>query len=207
MGVSCSPSFAIRWLVPHLGELRLEHPDIDVHVAADDRLVAPGSSGVDLCVRFGPGGYLGVDAVRLSEEDVFAVCAPLYLDKMRLDRPGQLARCELLHADALADHGAHVGWSEWLRAVGVEGVDPAQGVHLSHAHMALEAATAGQGVALGRTTLTEAALASRQLVRLFGCHTRCGFAYWLLSARGVRARPAVDEFRRWLLGKFGCEDR
>lgn len=206
VGVSCSPSFAIRWLVPHLGQLRLDHPDIDVHVAADDRLVEPGSSGVDLCVRFGPGGYLGVDAVRLTDEDVFAVCSPLYLEKMKLRRLHQLSRCDLLHADALADHEAHVGWSEWLRAVGADGVDPDQGVHLSHAHMALEAATAGQGVALGRNTLTDDAIASGQLVRLFGSHTRCGFAYWLLAPRGGNPRPAVRDLRGWLLSEFACDE-
>ncbi|RME21808.1 MAG: LysR family transcriptional regulator, partial [Deltaproteobacteria bacterium] len=53
--VSCSPSFAIRWLVPHLPQLQARHPDLDVRISADDRVVQPGRAGIDVCIRYGPG--------------------------------------------------------------------------------------------------------------------------------------------------------
>ncbi len=210
VAVSCSPSFAIRWLVPRLGRLRSEAPEIEVHVAADDRLVEPGTGVVDVCVRFGPGGYQGVHAVRLTHEDVRPVCSPLYLEQNRIQTPEDLSRCVLLHADALSHHAAHVGWKEWAAAAAeLTGLDPSAGVHFSHAHMALEAATAGQGVALGRDTLTADAIASGRLVRPFGETLRCGFAYWLLMPRRASLRPAVERLRDWLLEELevGAEAR
>jgi len=199
VAVSCSPSFAIRWLVPRLGQLRADVPEIEVHVAADDRLVEPGVGVVDVCVRFGPGGYQRVHAVRLTHEDVRPVCSPLYREQNRIERPEDLARCVLLHADALSHHTAHIGWQEWSAAASQTGLDPLSGVHFSHAHMALEAATAGQGLALGRSTLTADAIASGRLVRPFEHTLRCGFAYWLLMPRRSELRPAVEQFRDWLL--------
>ena len=54
--VSCSPSFAIRWLVPKLPALQAALPGLDLRIQADDRLVDPGRDGIDLCIRYGPGG-------------------------------------------------------------------------------------------------------------------------------------------------------
>lgn len=204
VAVSCSPSFAIRWLVPRLGKLRQEQPELEVHVAADDRLVTPGSGGIDLCIRFGPGGYTGVEAQRLTQEAVHVVCSPLYLKQHPLASLEDLRRCTLLHADALASYEEHVGWHQWLERWEVQGVDPEQGLHFSHAHMALEAATAGQGVALGRETITGDAVASGQLVRVFGASMPCGFSYWLLAPRRPYLREAVLRLQSWLLEQLGA---
>ncbi len=116
--VSCSPSFAIRWLVPRLGRLRASVPDIEVYISAEDALVRPGVGSVDVCIRFGPGGYPDVRAEQLDVETVAAVCSPLYRDTLGIETPNSLARCTLLHDDVLADDRLHVGRDEWLRAAG-----------------------------------------------------------------------------------------
>lgn len=206
VSVSCSPSFAIRWLVPRLGALRAHEPDIDVRVAADDRLVEPGTGGVDLCIRFGAGGYSGVEAEALTAEDVHAVCSPLYATTHGLDRADDVVRGTLLHADALSDHPLHIGWSEWLAAAQL----PERALHsqhFSHAHMALEAATAGQGIALGRTTITADAVRTGRLRRLDGFSMPCGFAYWLLTSRRAPLRPPAERFVEWLHHQLEVEGR
>lgn len=68
--VSCSPSFAIRWLVRRLDAVRAEHLGITVRIDASDRLTAPGRDGIDLCVRYGAGDYPGSVVTRLSKEQV-----------------------------------------------------------------------------------------------------------------------------------------
>jgi len=193
--VSCSPSFAIRWLVPHLPSFRARHPELDVRIAADDRLIDPGRDGIDACIRYGAGRYPGLSHTRLSLERITPVCSPA----LRLRKVEDLAKHVLLHDEVLRDHPGRVGWHRWLEAAGARRVDPDRGPRFSHAHMAIEAAIAGQGVALGRTTLVRRDLAEGRLVAPFALELESALAYWLLTPGGRSPAPAVRAFRGWLL--------
>jgi len=197
--VSCSPSFAIRWLVPHLPELQAELPDIDVLLSADDRLVTPGRDGVDLCIRYGPGGYEGLASTRLSIEQVRPVCSPALLNgPTPLSTPADLAHFTLLHDEVLRGHRGRIGWTSWLRAYGDGTVDADKGIRFSHAHLALEAALAGQGVALARGILVARDLAAGRLVAPFDDYLESGLAYWVVTP-DHKPRATVARFRTWLI--------
>ena len=194
--VSCSPSFALFVLVPGLPSLRAAHPDLDVRVQALDALATPGLDGVDVCVRYGPGGYRGVLAQALGPELVHPVCAPAVAERLRT--PRDLRGETLLHDDVLREHEGHVGWDRWVRAAGVEAeVDPEAGHRFSHAHLAIEAAAAGHGVVLGRATLVRRDLAHGRLVRPFDLGVESGLRYYLVLPRGALT-PALDAFGSWL---------
>ncbi|MEC7520255.1 MAG: transcriptional regulator GcvA [Myxococcota bacterium] len=198
--LSCSPSFAIRWLVPNLPDFARAHPDVSVRLAAEDRLTAPGQGGIDACLRYGAGSYPGVAHTRLRVEEIFPVCSPSLLP---LARPSDLRGHTLLHDEVLRAHAGRVGWRRWLEAAGVEGVDPDRGPRFSHAHMALDAAVAGQGVALGRTTLVARDLEDGRLVRPFTLGLESGLSYWLLTPEGDPP-PRVARFRDWLLRRVSA---
>lgn len=201
--VSCSPSFAIRWLVPRLDRLRALHPDLDLRIAADDRLADLHTDAIDAAIRFGPGPYPGLAATRLTEERVLPVCSPALRDRAGLRAPADLARVTLLHDTALAHHPARVGWRAWLAAAGATGVDPEAGPRFSHLSLALEAALAGQGVALGRLTLVAEALASGALVAPFDRVLSSGLSYWWLTLPETAARPPLQAMARWLAAEIG----
>lgn len=198
--VSCSPSFAIRWLVPHLPLLHAAAPELDVRISAADRLEQPGQHNIDVCIRYGPGGAKGVDELRLSVELVTPVCSPqLLVGGPPLATPDDLAHHVLLHDDMLRGHPGRVGWERWLREAGASQVDPTRGVRFSHAHMAVEAALAGQGVALARGILVARDVSEGRLLTPFACAVESGLAYWVLTASAGRVRPQVALFRQWLL--------
>lgn len=198
--VSCSPSFAIRWLVPRLPDLAREMPGIDVRVAADDRLVRPGQDGVDVCIRYGPGPYAGgLVARRLTIERRTPVCNPTLLARSPVQAPSALGACTLLHDEVLANVPGHIGWAEWLTAAGVSASWAERGPRFSHAHMAIEAALAGQGWALGRLTLVERELADGRLVAPFkDLCLESSLAYWLVAHPTSGARACVGAFGEWL---------
>ncbi|MFK7991004.1 MAG: LysR substrate-binding domain-containing protein [Sandaracinaceae bacterium] len=197
--VSCSPSFAIRWLVPRLPDLRAAHPELEVRLAADDRLATPGVAGVDACLRYGAGDYAGVALTRLAEERISPVCAP----SLGIHDPGELANEVLLHDEVLRRHPGRIGWHRWLEAAGLEHIDPEAGPRFSHAHMAIEAAIAGQGVTLGRTSLVSRDLRDGRLVRPFELELVSGLSYWLVTPKGDVAEP-VAQFRAWLSDTMGA---
>ncbi len=192
--VTTLPSFATRWLVPRLGRFRDAHPQIDVRLAPDVELVDLERGDVDIAIRYGKGDYPRMRSDRLLEEEVYPVCSPRLLAGSKpLGAPADLRFHVLLHADS------HDDWSAWLHGAGVTDVDPTRGPMFFDSSMLLEAAIAGQGVALGRSVLAAAELASGRLVRPFEARQAADFAYYLVTPLATAERPKIVAFRAWML--------
>src|SRR5436190_4892534 len=80
--VSTSPDFAAKWLVNRLGRFAEAHPSIDLRISATLHHVDFAREDVDLAVRHGDGTWVGLDVVRLSSEQLFAVCSPNLLARL-----------------------------------------------------------------------------------------------------------------------------
>lgn len=102
--VSASHSFAVRWLVPRIDEFARLHPDADVRISSTNRMADPRHEDIDLCIRFGEGGYPGLDSEVLITEEVFPVCSPRLLRDAPLREPADLRHHTLLHDDVLQGH-------------------------------------------------------------------------------------------------------
>lgn len=192
--VSVIPSFAARWLVPRLGRFREAQPDIDVRVAPSGHLVDFAREDVDLGIRYGRGRYPGLRVERLMTEDILPVCSPALLEGSRpLKRPSDLRHHTLLH-----DEG-HAEWRTWLLAAGVDDVDATRGTVFTDSGMLIQAAVAGQGVALARGALAADDLASGRLVRPFDFNLPAEFAYYIVCPEATADQPKVVAFREWLL--------
>lgn len=199
VNVSVSPSMAVRWLVPRLESFRNEHPDIDVRFSANDRLIDPVREGVDLCIRYGTGRYPGLESTLLMKDEVFPVCSPALLQRQPLASVDDLKDHVLLHDDMMKHDVARPDWPKWFEAAGVDSLDPRGGLHFSHASMALDAALAGQGVALGRSTLVNDDVAAGRLIRPFETGYLSGFSYYLAAPKGGVFGARIKAFRDWLL--------
>lgn len=194
--VSVLPSFAARWLVPRLGRFREIHPEIDVRVAPTAELVDFARTDVDVGIRYGRGQYPGLKADRLLEEEIFPVCSPALLTgPSPLRQPQDLCHYTLLHDER------HDGWRAWLLAAGVEGVDPTRGPIFTDSGMLIQAAVAGQGVALGRQALAAADLRAGRLVRIFDLNLPTEFAYYFVCPEATADWPKIRAFREWLLAE------
>ena len=194
--VSLLPSFAAKWLVPRLGRFRLAHPDIDVRVAPDERLVDFARDDVDLGIRYGDGRYPGLYTVRLLEEEVFPVCSPnLETEDHPIRAPADLARHTLLH-----DEG-HDGWRTWLLAAGLPDIDPTRGPIFTDSSNLVQAAVEGQGVALARGALAAADLAAERLTRPFALSLHAAYAYYIVCPKATAETPKVKAFSTWLLAE------
>ena len=71
--------------------------------------------------------------------------------------------------------------------------------------MALDAAISGHGVVLAYSTIAAADLAAGRLVRLFSLSLPDLFAYYIVTAPGVRDRSKVRAFRNWLRQEADAE--
>ena len=202
--VSVPPSFGARWLVPRLERLRRAHPEFDVRIDAKDALASFASDGVDAAVRYGRGHYPPHVAECLMTIDAFPVCSPALLaDGATLGRPDDLAGLTLLHSSWADESDARPGWPMWLRAAGATSVDPEPGPRFNADGMLVEAALAGQGVALSSAALVTRELEAGRLVRPFPPATfeATVFCYHLVYPERHRDTPKVRAFRDWLLAE------
>ncbi|NWH09591.1 MAG: transcriptional regulator GcvA [Alphaproteobacteria bacterium] len=193
--VAMLPSFASKWLLPRLAGFRTLHPQIDVWIstwAEDMTDFARGEA--DVAIRYGPGGWPGAHATRFMTEDLFPVCAPALLTGPHpLQAPSDLRFHTLLHDELRED------WRSWLEAAGVEGVDPDRGPGFDDSSLAIQAAIAGMGVALGRSVLVQSDIEAGRLVRLFDVKLPAQYAYYVVCREGQEKLPKIASFRDWLI--------
>jgi LysR family glycine cleavage system transcriptional activator len=200
--VSTSPDFAAKWLVHRLGHFAEAHADIDLRVSATLHHVDFAREEVDLAVRHGDGNWPGLETVRLSAEQLFAVCSPKLLSGCRrLEKVADVLKFPLIHLDSRAD------WTKWLQGLGVDDADVAHGPVLNRASMVIDAAINGQGIALARTTLAAWDLIHGRLVRPFPDSMPVARTYWIVCPKATATFPKIATFREWLLTEASSDLR
>ncbi len=200
--VSAVPSLAAEWLVPRLHRFREQYPELDILLHASEELVDLGHSRVDLGIRYGSGNYPGLTSERLFVDEIFPVYSPRMLKgRASLKKPGDLRGQSLIHTDWTPERGQWPGWTEWVRAAGVTGIDVTKGLRFSDGALVIQAAVSGQGVALGSKALVQEHLAAGRLVRPFKLSLVTDFAYYVVCEKARADEPDLLAFRRWLIAE------
>jgi LysR family glycine cleavage system transcriptional activator len=207
LSISVAPSFATKWLLPRLHRFEVLHPEIDIKVNASMQLCDFAKDGIDVAIRYGAGAYPDLISEKLIQESLIPVCSPdLLASAAPLRRPDDLKNHTLLHDDSPDNDPSCPNWEMWLRAAGVHDIDASRGPHFNQSSMVLEAAMLGRGVALAKSTLAAADIASGRLVRPLPGHSPVGFAYYLVAPKSKLNLPKVSFFRDWLWEEAGRKD-
>lgn len=193
--ISTLPSFAIKWLVPRLGRFQASDPGFDVRITTSSQLVDFEREGIDAAIRHGLGHYAGLRSWLLLPEALIPVCSPKLIERQNnpLRRAEDLAHHVLLHDSNNRE------WSMWLNAAGVRGVNPNRGPTFSDSGLLLQAAIAGQGVAISRPALIAQDVAEGRLVVPFSLALPSELAYYFVCPERSADSPRIARFRDWLL--------
>jgi LysR family transcriptional regulator, glycine cleavage system transcriptional activator len=198
--VTVLPSVASHWLIPRLPRIRCRHPNLDVQVIADPRLLDLRTEGIDLAIRFGRPPYPGYAVTRLMGDRVFPVCAPELLEQHGpIEGIDALLRLPLLHDSATDGDGSDSDWRTWLDHLGRPDAACHAGQHFSEAGMLIDAAVLGLGVALARASLVADRMASGTLVCPLRLAAPTAFTYYLLGLPEAAERPKIALFRSLLI--------
>jgi LysR family transcriptional regulator, glycine cleavage system transcriptional activator len=168
------------WLMPRLGGFQQRHPDIDVRVAANNKVIDMRAQGADIAIRYCAAANAPAGSLRLFGESVAPVAHPS-LGVSRLDAD-TIARQVLIEYDD--SNRPWLQWADRLHSMGLSGVKPKGVLRYNQYDQAIRAALEGQGIALGRIALIEPLLSERRLVAVGGAdagHAH-GYAYWLVQA-------------------------
>lgn len=199
--ISVAPSFVSLWLIPRLDRFWALHPGVDVRIDTKWGLTDFARDGVDLAIRYGPGGYDPLYFERLFNDDCFAVCSPHLATADRpLDTPADLRHHVLLHVDPGQFNKDWPDWRMWLTAAGVaDKVDYSRGSRFYISDLALRAAVQGHGVALSSRPLATDLMRAGRLIQPFDFSLCVDFGYWLVCPPEKLQQPLVRAFTDWLL--------
>jgi LysR family glycine cleavage system transcriptional activator len=92
-------------------------------------------------------------------------------------------------------------WRSWLQSAGHTDIDCERGLQINDSAAVIQAAIAGSGVALGRTTLVARDLADARLVRPFGDDLEYEYAYYVVHRPHADDDPGVAGFKEWVLAE------
>jgi LysR family transcriptional regulator, glycine cleavage system transcriptional activator len=205
--VTMLPSFASHWLIPRLPRIRSRHPNLDVQVIADPRLLDLRAEGTDLAIRFCRAPHPGYAVTRLMGDRVLPVCAPELLRHCGpIDSVEALLALPLLHDSATDADGSDSAWRSWLDHLGRPDLACHAGQCFSEAGMLIDAAMLGLGVALGRASLVADRLASGALVCPLKLVAPTGFSYYLLGLAEAVDQPKIALFRSVLVAEAAATE-
>ncbi|CCV04597.1 Transcriptional regulator, LysR family (fragment) [Mesorhizobium metallidurans STM 2683] len=96
-------------------------------------------------------------------------------------------------------HDAHDFWRQFIDAAFPPGTrKPTRHIRFSQTSLAIEAAIAGQGLALASQFFVASDIASGKLVRAAATQLRVDADFYLLRPRKPRNPATVSEVRNWL---------
>lgn len=193
--ISVSPNFASKWLVPRLGRFSAQYPAQDLRLELAQRHVNFAGEEITLAIRYGEGAWPGLRCIRLGEEFLLPVCAP----SMAPVTASEVARHTLLHVHD------HRDWMAWFEANQQPPELAARGIVFNQESLAVDAAVAGQGIALARATLAIHDLTQNRLHIPVARVLPVSRSYWLVYPERNHAAANVTAFREWLLQAFAVD--
>lgn len=193
--VSSAPTIAARLLLPSLRRWQ-QQCGLAVEIDTSYRQVRFPDDGFDVAIRMGGGSWPGTVCTPLLKEHLVPVCSPHYLRQTASTEGSvDLSRATLIHVTSITED-----WSTWLAATSARSAEfSSNGLLFDTIHLAIEAAEAGLGVAMGRRPLIDRQLADGTLIVAARATIRCAGGYWLVGSDGAEDRPEVKAFKRWLL--------
>ena len=206
VNLSTFASFASLWLIPQMEAFQRANPDIDIRVSASDTVLDLADPEVDLMLRYCSAAQAPAGALRLFGETLTPVISRGFAEQIRrgeapaLNTPADLAAHTLTEEDDTRPSAEFLSWRHWLGVNGQPRLQPRRWLYMNFTYQQIQAALAGQGVALARVALVAEPLARGDLVEPFGAagRIRSHYAYWLIASTASGSRREVALFCEWV---------
>lgn len=202
----CVPGLAMRWLMPRIGNFTALDDSIEMEIRPCDQSPDFLNFEADVDIRYA--GCWATEeqdprlmTMEIAAPRVFPVASPELAAELGEVTPADLRFARLLHEENDEQ------WRAWFAVQGLDVDARLSGPRLWHAHLAIDAARSGNGVALMNPLLAADDLEKGRLVEL--CRPRCPqeevvLGSYRLTARRDRWRqPLLVRLRHWLQREIG----
>ena len=197
LNVATTSSFAAMWLVPRLARFQKLHPEIQVTIRTGEQLDdLQNDRRIDLAIRYGQYDEQDVNATKLITE-YFGV----YATKNYLNGCKSLKNATLIETQWQNKSLPSVAWEQWLKKYDVSICNP-KTRYFDQEHHVIQAALAGQGIALVSSVLVQTSLQQNWLEPYKDDCFLPGLTYYLLPSPFSKDLRKVAMFQNWLIGEL-----
>ncbi len=194
--IGATLAFSTLWLLPRLREFRGTFPAMQVRLVSRDSRIGLEAGEVDMVIRYGLPPFDDGVVIGSRPDEVFPVCTPSLAARVE-DADTFLTDAHGLIENDVSDRQWY-GWAKWFAHTGLRWPGRSPAMCFNHYTDALEAARAGQGVALGWGMLCDRFLRDGSLVRLGGRTVVPDGRYHVLVPSRRQPTPMVELVARWL---------
>ncbi len=169
LGLTATNAFTARWLVPRLPHWRKIYPRLKLDIVGTDAVIDLDFGHIDLAIRYARKPPTAVASVELFRDEFYAVASPRLVGHLK--RPltlAELGRLPLIEAEWPAADADAPRWERWQHVASrrnrnASDIAMLPSISFREELHAIEAAIAGQGVAICSTVLVQPELASGAL--------------------------------------------
>jgi len=194
-------AFAAYWLMPRLHRFHQANPHVDVSLVTSERSHAMLRTDTDVAVLFGDGRFKQGESHWLFAEEVFPVCSPRLLEgrALPLSVPA-LLDMPLLHLRG--ESTSHwFNWAGLFRQLQIPSAPAPGQLRFDNYTLLIQAAIAGQGVAIGWRHLVDALIEQGLLCRPIAEVARSALGYYVVVPQRKRRGVMVGRFVEWLMAE------
>lgn len=195
--ISTVASFASQFLVPRLSRFKERFPTCELEFLTSIRLVDLAREEFDIAVRYGPGGWEGVQSEPLSAGTLVPVCAPAVLERAGGDLNRLLADNRRIQSSAMNE------WRHWAEAANIDLARVTPTYIMEEFTVAISGALAGEGLALSPDILVMDRIRRGELVQFSPTSVRTGYCYHVVHTTAALRRPFVTQVIAWLREEAG----
>jgi DNA-binding transcriptional LysR family regulator len=184
--------------MPRLSRLHRSHPGIDLRLQVVDKDVDLEHENVSLGIRRGRGNWDGYASASVAREELYAVASPAYLAaNPRPKTIEDLLGHQFIHLEE--PFRPRPKWRDWFESFGVDYVDSGEGLRLNDYALVIQAAMAGEGVAMGWRHVTESLIAKRLLVPVLPQSWVTGEEFHLIWSDRIELSDSAQRVRDWII--------
>jgi LysR family transcriptional regulator, glycine cleavage system transcriptional activator len=191
--ISATPTFSTKWLIPKLNEFSECYPDIELQILATERISHFKNDAVDVAIRYGqPPFGAGLNCELLIPDQFIVVASPKLMgNKLEINDFAQLEHFTLLH-------DAHKLWSNFFQQFNLN-VDLGnfKQLRFNQTALAIDAAIAGQGVALVNEVFVRQQLKSGELIKIYEHHLNLGNGFYIVRPNYSEKNDILNEVCLW----------
>lgn len=198
--LTTTSNFLTHWLVPRLAAMKASLPKLDLRLHTSVELVDLEQGTVDVAIRYGMAADPRLASTLLYEDRFILVASPA----LELQDLEQLATIPLFHVENRHIPRPAPDWPHWQRLYGPERLNTSAGLYFTDETHAIQAAIAGQGVAIVSSLLARDFI-KRGILNTPFKQALPGGKYYFVTTADQAQRQDVLALKSWLIDSLKDE--
>jgi len=195
--IASVPGLGANWLTELLGEFIQLFPRVKIRMMTNSWYHPLSNDDADIAIVYGSAEQGGRRVTLLGQSEFFPVCSPrLSIAHHKNVRPRDLLEHTIIH-----EHNTDT-WTRWFITCGIVPSNVMRGIYFDGAHLTLQAARAGAGIAMGDMHTVGSDLREGRLVRLTNYAVPVSHPYYITTPPVDRLKPAAKAFEAFLIERF-----